>query len=179
MTSKWMKLFVVSTLSISLLAGMTVNFAAELPDESINNTSISQWGSAAVKSEQTYNLEEMLIYAIQDEFSAQAEYVAIMKTFNVTRPFSNILKAEETHISYLKPLFEKYKVEIPMNTASEYVILPETVQETYTIGVEAEIKNIAMYDVFLKQELPSDVRTVFEALKKASESHLRAFSRQR
>lgn len=179
MTRTWMKILAVSTLSFSLLSGMTMNFAAELPSNELSGTSASQWGSAAVKSEQVYTLEDMLIYAIQDEFSAQAEYEAIMNKFNVSRPFSNIMKAEVTHISYLKPLFEKYDVNIPSNTASEHVILPATVQETYAIGVEAEIKNIAMYDVFLKQELPSDVRVVFEALKKASESHLRAFSRQR
>lgn len=173
-----MKILAVSTLSFSLVAGTTMNFAAELPNN-ISGTSTSQWGSAAVKSEQDYTLEDMLIYAIQDEFSAQAEYEAILKTFNLTRPFSNILKAEGTHIGYLKPLLEKYDVSIPTNTASEQVILPKTVQETYAIGVEAEIKNIDMYDVFLKQELPSDVRIVFEVLKKASENHLRAFSRQR
>ena len=44
--------------------------------------------------------------------------------------------------------------------------------------MEAEIANIAMYDKFLSYELPLDVKTVFEALKKGSISHLEAFERQ-
>ena len=40
-----------------------------------------------------------------------------------------------------------------------------------------EIENIAMYERFLQQELPKDVRQVFESLKNASENHLRAFRR--
>ena len=40
----------------------------------------------------------------------------------------------------------------------------------------AEVHNIAMYEAFLKQEdLPDDVRAVFEALTRASGNHLRAF----
>jgi hypothetical protein len=34
-----------------------------------------------------------------------------------------------------------------------------------------------MYESFLKQDLPQDVRDVFEALMAASEKHLQSFSR--
>jgi rubrerythrin len=43
-------------------------------------------------------------------------------------------------------------------------------------GRQAEIDNIAMYDRFLAQTLPADVRQVFEQLKAASQNHLRAFT---
>lgn len=35
-----------------------------------------------------------------------------------------------------------------------------------------------MLELFLKQDLPDDVRIVFERLKSASENHLRSFERQ-
>ena len=41
------------------------------------------------------------------------------------------------------------------------------------IGVEAEIENIAMYESFLKRELPDDVREVYKRLKATSQNHLR------
>lgn len=154
------------TASVSL--GMAVNgmgaYAAEVPS-----------GSSAVKVGTTYTVAQMLTYAMQDEYAAQAEYSAIIKAFNTTRPFSNIMKAEETHISELEPLFKTYKVELPKRISESDIVLPKTLTESYSIGVEAEIKNIAMYETFLKQELPTDVKLVFEALKKASENHLKAF----
>ncbi|MCK5008763.1 MAG: DUF2202 domain-containing protein [Spirochaetales bacterium] len=35
--------------------------------------------------------------------------------------------------------------------------------------------NIAMYESFLQEDLPEDVRDLFERLQQASENHLRAF----
>jgi len=136
------------------------------------------FGAAAVKEGETYTIEQMLTYAIQDEYLAQAEYKAIIAKFGVDRPFTNIMKAEGTHVEHLLPLFAAYNVPVPADTATEHVALPETLQEIYQIGVTAEVHNIGMYAAFLAQEgLPDDVKDVFEALKRASESHLQAFQR--
>lgn len=135
-------------------------------------------GAAGALTHSDYTLEEMLIYAIEDEYLAQAEYEVIMDTFDVTRPFSNILKAEGTHIRLLTPLFEGYHVEVPTKDWESLVAVPKTLEETFAIGVEAEIKNINMYENFLQQELPADVQAVFERLQAASEKHLAAFQRQ-
>lgn len=62
-----------------------------------------------------------------------------------------------------------------MDDAASRVTVPSSLQESDEIGVEAEIRNIEMYESFLKEDLPEDVRIVFENLKRASESHLRAF----
>jgi hypothetical protein len=60
----------------------------------------------------------------------------------------------------------------------EHVVVPDTLLKTYLTGVEAEIKNIAMYLIFLSDDtLPQDVRNGFTALMEASQSHLEAFSR--
>ena len=39
------------------------------------------YGAAAVREGQTYTVEQMLIYALQDEYLARAEYKAIMEKF--------------------------------------------------------------------------------------------------
>ncbi|WHH61309.1 DUF2202 domain-containing protein [Petroclostridium sp. X23] len=162
-----MKKSLVAFVTISLLGimifGTTVLAAGE------------DFGARGASLQESYSLEEMLKYAVQDEYLARSEYQKIMDTFGTQRPFSNIIKSEEQHISLLKPLFEVYDIELPEDTANDYVIIPASINEALETGVQAEIANIAMYEKFLKQELPVDVRSVFERLKNASENHLRAF----
>ncbi len=135
-------------------------------------------GSAAVTDGQTYTIEQMLTYALQDEYMAQAEYEAIMQAFGVSNPYANIVKAELTHQEELLPLFAAYGITVPENTAAASVVLPATLQEAYEIGVQAEINNIAMYQAFLAQsDVPDDVRLVFDELINGSQSHLEAFTR--
>jgi len=50
----------------------------------------------------------MLNYAIQDEYLARGEYVAIMGKFDETAPYANIKKSEDKHIAYLTELFKAY-----------------------------------------------------------------------
>ncbi|GKT28036.1 DUF2202 domain-containing protein, partial [Aduncisulcus paluster] len=100
-------------------------------------------GSSAASQKDTYTLEEMLEYALQDERIAQAEYDAIMKAFDVTRPFSNIKEAEITHENAVISLYEARDMLVPDFDGTEYVVLPDTLDEIYAIGVEAEINNIA------------------------------------
>ena len=135
-------------------------------------------GAVGASADTKYSLEEMLVYAIEDEYLAQAEYDVIMDTYGTKKPFSNIIKAEATHISLLEPLFEEYDVKVPVKDWESLVAVPESLDAAYEIGVEAEEKNIAMYESFLKENLPDNVREVFEALMNASEKHLAAFQRQ-
>ncbi len=127
--------------------------------------------------QESYTLEEMLTYAIQDEYKARAEYELIIEEMDGGRPFTNIIQSEETHISFLEPLFESHGFELPEDQASEYVVLPDTIDEALEIGVQAEIENIDMYEKFLGQDLPENVESVFERLKNASQNHLEAFER--
>ena len=133
-------------------------------------------GASAAKADSNLTVEEMLTYAIQDEYLAQAEYDYIIDTFGSIKPFSNIINAETNHIALLTPLLTKYAT-VPTNTAASVIPKPATVEEALARGVQAEIANIAMYDSFLAKELPDDVKTVFTELKAASENHLAAFSR--
>jgi len=133
------------------------------------------YGAIGAKQANDYTLEEMLIYAIQDEQLAKAEYELIMKEYGVQRPFSNIIKAEEHHIELLRPLFEKYNFIFPQDNSSEYVVFPQDIKSALQTGIDAEIDNIEMYEIFLTKDIPDDVALVFEELKRGSENHLRAF----
>ncbi len=137
----------------------------------------ADFGAAGAAANPTTEIEKMLKYTLEDEYLAKAEYETIIAEYGSIRPFANIMKAEERHIAALEPLFEAYKLELPVVDPSQYTVLPATLEESYKAGVEAEIKNIAMYEEFLKLDLPDDVEFVFENFMKASESHLAAFER--
>ena len=128
--------------------------------------------------ESTYTIEAMLTMAIQDEYLARQEYESILDEYGDIRPFTNIIQAEVNHIELLEPLFTTYKITIPEDDAIDHVVLPETLEETYAIGVQAEVNNIAMYERFLEEDLPEDVQDVFQRLMSASYKHLEAFARQ-
>lgn len=135
----------------------------------------SDFGASSALTKTSYTLNEMLTYAIQDEYLARAEYTKIMNVYGVQRPFSNIKMSEENHISMLTPLFDKYRLTIPVDTAASHVIVPDSLLMAYQIGVQAEIDNIEMYNAFLKQDLPDDIKSVFIKLRDASYNHLNAF----
>lgn len=159
----------LSIISITLILTMffgTLTYASE-----------HEVGSTAASEQDEFTLEEMLQYALEDERMAQAEYAAIMEAFDVTRPFSNIEKAEVQHEAAVISLYEAKGIEVPNFDPESYVVIPGTLVETYEIGIEAEIMNIAMYDKFLEQDLDDDVRAVFEALRDGSINHLAAFEK--
>lgn len=133
------------------------------------------YGADEVEQAKDYTLEDMLRYALADEYLARAEYEAIMKEFGEQRPFSNIIKAEETHIEELLPLFTEYNIDVPEDVAKEHVVVPASIEEALEIGVQAEIDNIEMYGVFLEKDIPEDVKEIFANLKAGSEKHLEAF----
>lgn len=144
-----------------------------------NNTGtvVAELPEATVGYEEaTYTVEEMITMALTDEYLAHKEYEIILDEYGNVNPFANIIKAEVTHIQELLPLFEAYDVAVPADNAIDRVVLPASLQEAYETGVQAEVNNIGMYEAFLEQDLPADVRTVFEALMAASVKHLDSFS---
>jgi len=126
-----------------------------------------------------YDLHKALIYAIQDEHLARAEYQYINSRFSSPPAFRGIVNAEAMHISALANLFNQQGWPLPPNTAGQYLISVRTLSEAYAVGVQAEIENIAMYNRFLsRNDLPANWRTVFTNLRDASVCHQNAFERQ-
>lgn len=167
-----MKIFSKRTLSLALAALMALFTLAGAAE---TETAV---GADAVKSGETYTLEQMLTYALQDEYLAEAQYKAIAEKYGAVRPFSSIVVAESTHIAKLTALMTANGFTVPENNAAQQVTVPDTAEDALKLGAATEEKNIAMYDNFLQQSsLTSEAKTVFETLKKASEKHLASFSR--
>ena len=143
--------------------------------EAHQTLSLTGYGSAGALKDTELTLADMLTYAMQDETIARAEYAAILDSYGSVRPFTNIIRAEESHILALQPLFEAYGIAVPADDSASLVTTVPSLTEAYQTGVSAEVNNIAMYETFLDQNLPDNVRAVFESLMRASENHLRAF----
>lgn len=136
----------------------------------------ASYGAKGALQDTSITLGEALTYAIQDEYLAQARYDAIIGKFGAIRPFTQIKAAEQRHIQALLPLFQRYNIALPANTASQYTQAPATLKEAFQAGVQAEIDNIAMYEKFVAiPGLPQDVKTVFSNVGGASRNHLAAF----
>lgn len=118
--------------------------------------------------------------AIMDEYLAHAVYDAVLDELGSARPFSRIIFAEESHISLLEYLYDKYDVPIPKDTLLGNVEIENTLADNCQIGVEAEIANVALYRDHLLPVVSSypDITDTFTRLMNASqEKHLPAFER--
>ena len=148
-------------------------FAAE--DKSLT---LEGYGAKGALADKDLTINDMLMYAVQDEYLARGEYLAIIAKFGSQSPYSNIIRSEETHLAYLKEVYLSYGLDFPSDTSAGHIIEPADLLEAAQTGVQAEIDNIEMYELFLTYELPENVFKVFSALKSGSDSHLLAFQKQ-
>lgn len=123
-------------------------------------------------------LHQALRIALYDEYRAHTFYTIVIDTFAAKQPFVNIMAAEARHIESLLNLFNRYRVEPPVNYWPQRLLLPESYQECCELGVAGELENISMYDYLVGQIQEAEVIDVFFRLQAASyNNHLPAFRR--
>ncbi|QHT48099.1 DUF2202 domain-containing protein [Bacillus sp. SB49] len=147
------------------------------PYDSHKRSIRQDYGAVGALNAATLTIPQMLTYALQDEYLAQARYADIINKFGSIRTFVQIKEAEMRHIYALWQLFDRYQIPLPEDTSASLVTTPETIKAAYAAGVQGEIDNIAMYEKFLTFQLPPDIRIVFNSLRNASVNHLSAFER--
>lgn len=134
--------------------------------------------SAQTKLQLNTQTRQAMVDAINDEYRARAFYSAAIAKFGSVRPFSNIVRAEDRHVSLWKTLLTQYGLPIPADTFAGKVSVPSTFTAACQQGVDTEIANVAMYDRFLGFVQQSDLRAAFTQLRRVSqERHLPAFQR--
>lgn len=156
----------------------TVNMEPAPLTEDDKLLTLEGYGANGALSDTDLTINDMLMYAVQDEYLAHGEYVAIVEKFGSQRPYSNIIRSEETHLAYLEKVYLSYGLDFPSDTSADHIVIPVDLLEAAKTGVQAEIDNIAMYELFLTYDLPENVLEVFQALKNGSDSHLLAFQKQ-
>lgn len=150
-------------------SGMEENESVETP---------SSYGTAGALADNDLTMEEMFNYAIQDEQLAHREYAYVLETFGDHAPFNNIVSSEAQHISEMTILFEKYDLPVPADVSADHLKQAADIKEALENCATGEVDNIAMYNKFLEQDIPDDVRATFTALRNASEGHLDAFNKR-
>jgi len=119
---------------------------------------------------------EALQMALDDEYKAWSVYEQVIDDFGAVRPFTTIQRAEESHISALLRIFDRYGLEAPTNQWLNEVPSYDTLGDACAAGVQAEIDNAALYDQLFDMVDNTDIIRVFSALQRASETqHLPAF----
>ena len=140
--------------------------------------SLEGYGAKGALADTNLTLNDMLMYAVQDEYLAHGEYVAIVDKFGSQNPYANISSSEEMHLSYLEELYHAHGLDFPADESADHIVVPDNLLEAAKVGVQAEIDKIAMSELFLTYDLPEDVRELFSALKSGSKNHLASFQKQ-
>ncbi len=130
------------------------------------------------------SVQDALTAALMDEYHAEAFYGAVLDRFGQVRPFANIIRAEQNHASAIIALMNAYGMAIPDNTllgsADVAAVVPATLGDACSVGVQAEIDNAALYDSKLLPAVSgyADITFALENLRDASQNmHLPAFQR--
>lgn len=152
---------------------------AEAASAAASGTSVS--ASIAEKDPLTDLSEseiEALHLALEDEYKAWSTYDQVIADFGLVRPFTNIRRAEENHITALVTLFQRYGLDVPINDWPGKVPTFDTLGQACAASVQAEIDNAALYDQLFSMVDDPDVVQVFTALQQASQTqHLPTFER--
>jgi hypothetical protein len=117
---------------------------------------------------------------IQDEYRAEAIYRGVLLDLGPeTRPFANIITAEQRHAAAVAGLFTSRGLAVPGSLWSPANV-PRfaTLRAACAAGVENETANVALYDSQLAASPPEDVLRVIQTNRAASlDNHLPAFQR--
>lgn len=169
-----------STTRSPILTSLLLGAAVIASNSACNERALPSAPTAAVASSSldTSTLERSLVAGLQDENHAYWVYRRVMADFGSVRPFSNIVYAEQQHADAIAGLLRARGMAVPPSVwALDNVPGFESVAGACRAAAQAERDNIALYDELLTQDLPDDVRRVFQSNRAASQNnHLPAFS---
>jgi len=134
---------------------------------------------------------DTLLLMREEEKLARDVYLALGQKWN-TPVFANIAQSEARHMAAIKGLLDRYGLQDPVvvDTPGKFTnpklaqLYEELVQagmtsvvDAYQVGVQIEELDIADLKEGLAATTHADVRVVYQNLLRASQNHLRAFSR--
>ena len=167
------------TVLTTALLGASIIAASAACSETAVPTAPTAGASSSLPAVSMSALEQTLIDGFQDENHAYWVYRRVMADFGSVRPFSNIVYAEQQHADSIATLLRARGWTVPPSVWSlDNAPGFESVAAACRGAAQAERDNIALYDELLRQDLPDDVRAVFQNNRAASlNNHLPAFSR--
>lgn len=127
-------------------------------------------GSAGAVGGSPFDPAPAMTSALQSEHGLAGTWTGVLDQLGEVTPFTNLLPAEQQHVTALSGLFAARELEVPGSTWDP-ATLPTFASraDACAAGVVAEAANVALYDELLALELPDDVRQVFTNLRAASD----------
>lgn len=151
--------------------------------------------SSTIASTLTPQLQADLLFMWEEEKLARDVYLTLYEKWG-SKIFLNIANnGEQTHIESVKAMLDKYAVSTTGYGADTRGVFVNTdlqtlynalviqgnlsVTDAYKVGLAIELQDIKDLDARLKADnLPADIRNVYQNLRKGSENHLAAFTKQ-
>lgn len=136
--------------------------------------------------------KEGILLMREEEKLARDVYIALYKKWNL-RTFTNISRAEQTHMDSMKILIDRYGLDDPMKTDEVGVFTNPELQKLYNdlvsegsgsieaaVKIGAMVEELDIYDLerLMKTADNDDILIVYQNLLKGSRNHLRSFDRQ-
>jgi len=155
---------------------------------------ITALSTALDASSLSAQLQADLLFMWEEEKLARDVYLVMYEKWGSNIFITIANNSEQSHMNSVKAMIDKYNVNIGERTEERGVFVNTDLQtlyniliakgnvsviEAYKVGVFIEITDIEDLDKrLLPTDLPTDIRTVYEALRAGSESHLAAFNKQ-
>ncbi|AEV29031.1 hypothetical protein SpiGrapes_1214 [Sphaerochaeta pleomorpha str. Grapes] len=133
------------------------------------------YGAKGALIDSHITIADMLQYAIEDEYLAQAKCAFIIEKFGEQKIYSDLLALQGFYIEKLKELYAQLALTPPSDRAMEHFEKPSTLKEAAEQGVKDEMENMAMYVYFLTFPLPEPIEDVFTRLREGSEDQMAVF----
>lgn len=135
------------------------------------------YGAAAAQVDEALTVEEMIKYAMEEEYLSEMEYEDIIENYGAEEPepFSTILQHERHNIRRLKQLSEQYNINVNQDEAMMHIIYPSSLEQAYKEAIQLQINTISMYERFLDQDLPQDIEEALLEIKNQEQKDLLAF----
>ena len=120
------------------------------------------WGAQGAEEGTTYTVEEMLEFAVQDEYRMQ-------RLYGVLQPDN--YWARSPHMDMLAVLCARYGVDVPADNPDAYELpqASDSAESVLQAIEDAQAESVGMYSRFLAEDLPADVRDVFWRLRSSGE----------
>ena len=150
-------------------------------------------GDSVNNTETLSDLEKSdLIFIREEEKLARDVYIALYQKWNMPI-FQNIAKSEETHMTTMGVLLDKYNIQDPVTTVTPGVFQNQELQNLYVslvqqgessleqaLMVGATIEDLDIKDIqeALENTEKADIQNAYQNLARGSRNHLRAFNRQ-
>lgn len=185
------KIIILSMTAISIIGFMGLSGVKDMQIQTMNYDTSNCRAYDFPKQDISGQEEDNLKFMREEEKLARDFYQTMYDKWGL-RPFYNISRSEQKHMDAIKSMLERYSITDPVKNSDRGVFEDANLKSLYSALIEqgnkseiealksgAEIEEIDIQDLIdaIKSTDNEDLKFVYGNLLRASENHLRAFTR--